>query len=73
MRGNTPIYFHALMTAPGKDKERNDLLKTAVFEATECDADDQYVDLNITCVVKGDTEGTILSGVPPVRLTFKKN
>lgn len=71
LRGNTPIYFHALMNAPGKEKERKKVLDTAVYEATECDLDDLYVDLNITCALKEDPEGKILSGVPPLRINFK--
>jgi hypothetical protein len=70
LKGNKPIYFHALMNAPGKEKERKKLLLTSVFAATDCDGDDKYVDLNITCVTTEDKEGKILNGVPPLRINF---
>jgi hypothetical protein len=54
LKGNMPVYFHALMNAPGKEKERKKLLATSVFSATDCDNSDKYIDLNITCTRKQD-------------------
>ena len=70
MRGNAPIYFHAIMSAPGKEAEREKILGSKISELTGVDPqEDRYVDLNITCV--GDTEDKILAGVPPVRVHFE--
>ena len=33
--------------------------------------EDKYVDINITCVRKDDSEDKILAGVPPVRVNFE--
>lgn len=70
MRGNAPIYFHAIMSAPGKEAEREKTLGSKISELTGVDPqEDRYVDLNITCVA--DTEDKILAGVPPVRVHFE--
>lgn len=59
LKGNTPIYFRALMN--GKEKEQQ-LKKTVAeileinIEELEKDMHDQYVDLTITCIVKGDQD-----------------
>lgn len=72
MRGNTPIYFNAIMAAPGKEKEREKLLNSKVKDVAGMDSEsDKYVDLNITCIKKGDMEEKILSGVPPVRVVLE--
>jgi len=72
LRGNAPIYFHAIMSAPGKEKEKENTLKTKLAELLEFESDTQdgenYVDLTITCIVKGDPKATILEGVPPLRV-----
>jgi Ubiquitin fold domain len=70
MRGNTPLYFHAIMTAPGKESEKKEALGSSVRKLTESEQED-YVDLNITCVRKDDPEHKIIKGVPPVRVWFK--
>ena len=70
MRGNTPIYFHAIMSATGKETEKKQTLECSVRKLTESEQED-YVDLNITCVRKDDPEHKILKGVPPVRVWFK--
>lgn len=70
LKGSTPLYFAALMNATGKEKEKQKLLATKVFEVTDCDKDDTYVDVRVTCVVKGDEESKIITGVPPVRVFF---
>lgn len=70
MRGNTPLYFYAIMSAPGKEKDREKALASKIAELLGLDpAEDKYVDLNITCVKKG--EETILTGVPSVRVSFE--
>lgn len=70
MRGNAPIFFHALMNAPGKESDKKALLETTVHKICDCDADDLYVDLAVTCIRKEDAEQKILTGVPPVRIYF---
>jgi hypothetical protein len=76
LRGNAPIYFHAIMNAPGKEKERESTLNTplATLLGGGPDAGDEepenYVDLTITCSAKDDPSGTILEGVPVLRVTF---
>lgn len=69
MRGNMPIYFHAIMQAEGKQSEKKKALETSVRTLTESE-NDSYVDLTITVVRKDDAEQKILNGVPPVRIQF---
>ena len=40
MRGNTPLFFHALMSAAGKEAEKKKLLDTPVFQIADCDEED---------------------------------
>jgi len=54
MLGSQPIYFHAIMNAPGKENDKKKTLNTSIRKLTECDSEDLYVDLAITCVRKGD-------------------
>lgn len=78
LRGNAPVYFHAIMSAPGKEKDKERTLKTPMAEllglgadatAGETEAQEPYVDLTMTCVLKGDAANkTVLEGVPPVRV-----
>ena len=69
LRGNAPIYFHAIMSAPGKEKEKEKTLKTKLNELLGNAADEEhYADLTMTCILKGDKEDKILEGVPPVRV-----
>ncbi len=71
MKGNAPLYFHAIMSAPGKEADREKALNSKVADLAGVDPiEDRYVDLNITCVRKDDSEDKILSGVPPVRVYF---
>lgn len=73
MRGNTPIYFHAIMNAHGKEDDREKVLNSKIADLAGVDlAEDKYVDLNITCILAGDTESKILSGVPPVRVYLEQ-
>ena len=47
-------------------------MNSKVAELANIDpSEDKYVDLNITCVLAGDQEDKILSGVPPVRVFFE--
>jgi hypothetical protein len=72
MRGNAPIYFHAIMNAKGKEADKEKIMNSKVAELANIDpSEDKYVDLNITCVLTGDQEDKILSGVPPVRVYFE--
>lgn len=71
MKGNTPIYFYAIMNAPGKEKEKEKVLNSKVSDLVGADSEDKYIDLNITCTNVGDNEEQILSGVPPVRVYFE--
>lgn len=76
LRGNAPIYFHAIMNAPGKEKEKETTLNTplATLLGGGPGADDEepedYVDLAITCSAKGDPSSTVLEGVPVLRVTL---
>lgn len=70
MKGNTPLYFYAMMNVSGKEKEKKKLLESTVFNAAECFSDDMYIDINVTCIRKDDPNAAILKGVPPVRVIF---
>ena len=70
MRGNAPIYFHAIMNAAGKEADKKATLDTSLKKIAECHSDELYVDLTITCVRKDDSEQKILAGVPSVRVFF---
>jgi len=71
LRGNAPIFFHAIMSAPGKEKEKETLMSTALAELLGADPTDKdretYVDLTITCVNK-EKPADILEGVPTLRV-----
>lgn len=56
MRGNAPIFFSAIMNAPGKEDEKEKILNEKVAELIGADSDDKYVDLTLTFIKKGDTE-----------------
>jgi hypothetical protein len=71
MRGNSPIYFHAIMDAPGKENEKEKVLNTAMFDLLGLEGeDDKYCDLTITCIRKEDKESKILDGIPTLRVKF---
>lgn len=71
MRGNAPIYFHAIMGVAGKEKEKDKIMNSKIADLIVGDFDEKYVDLNMTCIKKGDVDEKILSGVPPVRIYFE--
>jgi len=54
MKGGTPIFFHAIMSAAGKEQEKKKVLETSIRKLAECEPEDTYVDLAITCVRKDD-------------------
>ena len=56
LRGNNPLFFYAIMSDPARAAERKATLTTPVFELADCETEDLYIDLSITCVLKGDTE-----------------
>lgn len=66
MKGGQPIFFHAIMSTPGKETEKKALLEQKIFKLCEADSEDTYLDISITCVAKGSD--TILEGVPPLRI-----
>jgi len=68
LKGNQPIYFHAIMNAPGKEKDKEKALSAKLIELLE--TDEPYVDLTITCTVKG--EDNLVEGVPPLRVILTK-
>lgn len=74
LRGGAPVYFSAIMNAPGKEKDKERTLNTPLKELLGVDpaANDEdaekYVDLTITCALKSDASGQILPGVPPLRV-----
>jgi hypothetical protein len=69
------------MNTAGQEKQRDLALNSTLYELTGSDADDSYVDLNVTCVrqltpeekekAKAEQQEKILEGVPPVRVFFK--
>lgn len=74
LRGNAPLYFHAIMNAAGREKEREQALNSTLADLLDVSLEDiskgelePYVDLTITCTLKGDQEGKIVEGVPPLR------
>ena len=75
LRGNAPLFFYAVLNAAGREKEKERTLKSTLSELLEGDLEDagkdgkQYVDLTITCVVKGGAD-EIVDGVPPLRVTL---
>ena len=71
MKGNTPIYFHAILSGAGKEKEREKILNSLVHELAMVDNEEKYVDLTLTMIRTGDQEEKILSGVPPIRVLFE--
>lgn len=66
MRGGQPILFYAIMSAASKEAERKQIMESKVFKLCDADPDEEYIDLNITCVAKGQDK--ILEGIPPVRI-----
>jgi hypothetical protein len=70
MKGNLPLYFHAIASGVGKEKEKEKLMKSKLMEMLNCD-EEKYVDINVTCVKKGDSEEKIVNGVPCVRVFFE--
>ena len=71
-RGNTPLYFHAVMSKAGKEADKENALSSKVADILGIDtSEDKYVDININCVRKDDSEDKILAGVPPVRVHFE--
>jgi len=73
MRGNTPVFFQAIMNAPGKEKERERTLNTRLAELLGIDGgpgdeEELYADLTITCTIKGDSSDKMIDGVPQLRV-----
>jgi hypothetical protein len=73
LRGNAPVYFHAIMSAPGKEKEKETTLNSKLADLLEVSpdgSDEPYVDLTMTCVLKDAESDQIVEGIPPVRVHF---
>jgi len=71
LRGNAPVYFHAIMSAPGKEKEKETTLNSKLADLLEVSpdgSDEPYVDLTMTCVLKDAESDQIVEGIPPVRV-----
>lgn len=68
--GSKAIFLHALMSAPGQEKSKKKILDSTVHLVTDCEIDDSYIDIGVTCVRKDDEKAEILKGVPPVRVFF---
>jgi hypothetical protein len=72
LQGQSPIYLHAIVNAPGKEKERESTLNTPLSELLGIDTSqsdsDKYADLTITCIRRGEDSDQILEGIPPVRV-----
>ena len=73
MKGNKPIFFYALMNAPGKEKDREKLLKESLAKLLGVgdvnEPGSSYADLTVT-FTKNKEDKDILKGVPPVRVYF---
>lgn len=71
MRGNKPLFFHALMSAPGKEQEREKKMKEKMRDLLGLDnpKEEEYSDLTVT-FAKTKEDKDILKGVPPVRVRF---
>lgn len=74
LKGGAPIYFYAIMNAPGKEKDKECTLDSKLAELVGLlpdgggEPEEPYVDLTITCVAKDDSSDQILDGVPPLRV-----
>lgn len=70
LRGNSPVFFSAIMNAPGKEKQRDEALDTplATLLGETGEEPEPYVDLTITCTLKDDEEQQVLDGVPALRV-----
>ena len=69
MRGNTPVYFSAIMSAPGKEKEREKTLNTKLVDLLGESSEEleKYIDLTITCSLKSDSTNQVVEGIPVLR------
>jgi hypothetical protein len=69
MRGNTPVFFSAIMSAPGKEKEREKTLDTKLAEllGESGEESEKYADLTITCSLKADSTNQVVEGIPVLR------
>lgn len=54
MHKGKPLFFYAIDNMVGKEKEKKAKLDNSVFNATECFADDLYVDIAVTCIDSAD-------------------
>jgi len=52
--------------------QKKQILKSTVHAETDCEVEDQYVDINVQCSLKDEEKGEVLKGIPPVRVFFKK-
>lgn len=75
LRGGQPVYFHAIMNAPGKEKDKEKTLNTPLADLLDLNSDatdpdsEKYVDLTITCTLKEDKESDdIVEGIPTLRV-----
>lgn len=71
MRGNKPLFFYALMSAPGKEQDREKKMKEKMRDLLDLDnpVEEEYSDLTVT-FAKNKEDKDILKGVPPVRVRF---
>jgi len=62
------------MNAPGKEKEKEKTLNTKLAELLGAEVEpgddeaEKYVDLTITCALKGDNSDKIIEGIPTLRV-----
>jgi len=74
LQGGAPIFFHAIMNAPGKEKDKEQALNSMLAELVgaiaegSAEPDEPYIDLTITCVPNDDPTAEVLEGVPPLRV-----
>lgn len=67
-QGSKAIYLHAMMEIHGKEKEKEAKLKTKLLDLFEIEADEKYIDINVTMTKKNEND--LLKGVPSIRIRF---
>jgi len=71
-KGSKPIYQEFAYKAASMQMQKKQILKSTVHAETDCEVEEQYVDINVQCSLKGEEKGEVLKGIPPVRVFFKK-
>lgn len=56
LKGSTPIYFDAIMSAPSKAQEKKKVMSTTLIKLAEIEKGEPYADFTITCVHADDPD-----------------